>query len=73
MVERDGMFEDAGRVALEVVSGEEAMASMVYACRREMGREGTSKAGIRGRRVRGGEAIQPPPPYQQGWDVGGEK
>jgi len=74
MVERDSMFEAVGKVAVEVMRGEEEMARVIYACRREMGRDGTGKAGIRGRRVSRGEGIEPPPPYRDRdvWKLEGE-
>ena len=67
------MFEEVGKVALEVVRGEEEMAMMVYACRREMGRQGAGKEGLRGRRVSSGDGIEPPPPYRDRdvWEIEG--
>jgi len=74
MVERDSMFYEAGKVALEVVRDEEEMARVVYACRREMERGGAGKEGLRGRRVSAGDGIEPPPPYRdrEVWEVEGD-
>lgn len=63
MVERDRTFEEVGRAAVEVMTGEQEMARVVYACRREMGRERAGKEGLRGRRVSRGDGVEPPPPY----------